>query len=334
MAIAVEERPVFDVLIVGGGCAGLAAAMYAGRFELKTLVVSEMIGGTITLTDVVENYPGFKSISGYDLAKNLENHAREYPSVQFEDGRVTAVAKCAEHAHDGAGCWKAVVQGGKEFHAKTLVFATGTEWKKLGVPGEKEFANRGVHYCALCDGAFYAGKVLAVVGGSDTAVKDAVLLTQWAKKVFVIYRGEKVRAEPITVKRLQQSPMIEVLNKANVLEIRGAVSGNVKFARASSVLLDRDYAGCRELAVDGVFVAIGHNVLSSLAVGLGVKANAKGEIIVDRHGRTNVPSVFAAGDVVDTEFKQAITGASEGVLAAYSAYQYVNDAKQKGAVKA
>ncbi len=316
----------YDSVIIGAGCAGLAAAMYSGRFLLKTLVIGELMGGTITLTDVVENYPGFKSLSGWDLAKNLEGHAKDYPSVDFEEGKAAKVEKCAEHSQGGkATCFK--VQAGKqEFHGKTVIFATGTEWKKLGVPGEKELSNRGVHFCALCDGAFYKEKEVAVIGGSDSAAKDALVLTQWAKKVYIIYRGEQIHPEPINLKRVQSNPKIEVINNANVLEIIADASGK----KVGKVLLDREVNGSHEFPLNAIFVAIGHNILSKMAQEVGVKVNSKQEIVIDRNARTNVPGIFAAGDVVDTEFKQAITGAAEGVLASYSAYEFIQNESSSG----
>lgn len=311
----------YDTMIIGAGCAGLAAAMYSGRFLLKTLVIGELMGGTITLTDIVENYPGFKSLSGWDLAKNLEEHAKDYPSVDFEEARATKVEKCLQHSSGGnSTCFK-VQAGGQSFHGRTIIFATGTEWKKLGVPGEKEFSNRGVHWCALCDGSFYKEKEVAIIGGSDSAAKDALVLTQWAKKVYVIYRGEKIHPEPINLKRIEANPKIEVINNANVLEILGDAAGK----KVEKIVLDREVNGSREFPLNAIFVAIGHNVLSKMAQEIGVKVNSKQEIVIDRLARTNVPGVFAAGDVVDTEFKQAITGAAEGVLASYSAYEFVKN---------
>ncbi len=300
----------YDTVIIGGGVAGLAAAMYAGRFQMKTLVLGETTGGTIILTDIVENYPGFKKLTGLELADKVKEHALEY-NVDLNEDRVVKVGKCKE------GCY--IVATKKEsFHAKTIIFATGTEWKKLGVPGEEKFANKGVHYCALCDGPFYREKVIGVVGGSDSAAKEALLLTGFGKKVYIIYRGEKIRPEPINRRRVEENEKIEVIPNTNVLEVKGD-----EFVK--SVVLDRPYDGEKELPLDAVFVEIGHNALSQLAQDIGVDTNEKGEIKIDRESKTNVNGIFAAGDVVDTNFKQAITGVAEGVTAAYSAYQYVSE---------
>lgn len=305
-----HEKPGYDVIIIGAGVSGFAAAMYAGRFQMKTLVIGETPGGTIILTDTVENYPGFKKLTGMELAEKVREHALEY-GVGFLEDLVTKVERCEE------GCFTVSTSEGI-YHAKTVIFATGTEWRKLSVPGEKEFANKGVHYCALCDGFFYKDKIICVVGGSDSAAKEALLLAQYGKKVYIIYRGEEIHPEPINRKRVEENPKIEVINNTNIVEIKGK-------DRVERVVFDRPYKGKREFALDAVFIDIGHIPLSKLAVDIGVETNEKGEIKIDRQASTNVPGVFAASDVADTPFKQAITGAAEGVTAAYSAYQYIKE---------
>ncbi|MFA6907904.1 MAG: FAD-dependent oxidoreductase [Candidatus Micrarchaeia archaeon] len=304
---------VYDVLVVGSGCSGLAGGMYAGRLGLKVLILGELRGGTITLTHVVENYPGFISLTGMELADKLEAHARAYPNVEIKDGKATKVARNAD------GTFTLESDAGK-FDGKSVLFATGTEWKKLGAKGEKEFANKGVHYCALCDGAFYKGKTVAVVGGSDSAVKDALLLSQQSAKVYVIYRGGKIRAEPINYDALIKNPKIEIIYNTNVLEIYGE-------KKAEGVLLDKPHNGSGKLPADAVFVAIGHLPLSQLAAEAGAETDAKGHVKINRNSETNVPGFFAAGDVTDTRFKQAIVGVGEAVSAAYSAYLYLEGKK-------
>ncbi|MCX6770894.1 MAG: FAD-dependent oxidoreductase [Candidatus Micrarchaeota archaeon] len=303
---------VYDILVVGSGVAGLAGGMYAGRLGLKTLVMGELRGGTITLTHVVENYPGFISLTGMELADKLEAHARAYPNVEIKDEKVKKISK------KGNG-FEIESDSGK-YEGKTVLYATGTEWKKLGSPGEKEFASRGVHYCALCDGAFYKGKHVAVIGGSDSAAKDALLLTQFAGKVYIIYRGDKIRAEPANYALVTSHPKIEIIYNTNVLEIYGE-------KKAAGVLLDEPHNGSDRLPVDAVFVAIGHTPLSALAKEAGVEIDAKGYVKINRNSETNVHGFFAAGDVTDTRFKQAIVGVGEAVSAAYSAYLYLEGKK-------
>ncbi|MBI4019788.1 MAG: FAD-dependent oxidoreductase [Candidatus Aenigmarchaeota archaeon] len=301
---------IYDIAIVGGGVVGFAAAMYAGRFNLKTILFGDSLGGTIILTDVVENYPGFKRVTGLELAKALEEHAREY-DVEIKEEKVAKV--------EGSGnCYRLWDESGGSYYSKAIIFATGTKVRKLGVPGEEEYANRGVHYCALCDGPIYKDKALAVVGGSDSAAKEALLLSQFGRKVYIIYRGENIRPEPINGERVARNPKIEVITQTNVKEIKG------KDGKIAHLVLDKPYKGNNIFPVDAVFIEIGHLPLSDLAKGLGVKLNGKGEIIIDRESKTNIPGIFAAGDVVDTKFKQAITGVGEAVSACYSAYQYIN----------
>ncbi len=298
----------YDIIIIGGGCAGLAAAMYSGRFGLKTLVLAEIPGGTIILTDVVENYPGFKKLTGLELAQKLEEHARDYPSVTIKAERVIGLQK--------SGKLFDVKTDENAFRGKTIIYTTGTKFKKLSVPGEEEFANKGVHYCALCDGAFYKDKVIAVVGAGDSAAKEALLLTQWGSKVYLIYRGEDIHPEPVNYEKVLKNKKIERISLNNIKEIKGEKS-------VTRVILEKEYKGSKELKLDGIFVEIGHVALSDLAKNVGVNVNKKGEIIIDRLARTNVEGFYAAGDVVDTEFKQAITGVGEAVAASYSAYKYV-----------
>ncbi|MFQ5815828.1 MAG: NAD(P)/FAD-dependent oxidoreductase, partial [Candidatus Hydrothermarchaeaceae archaeon] len=240
----------------------------------------------------------------------IKEHALDY-DVELKEDRVVKIGRCKE------GCFTVATKK-ESFHAKTIIFATGTEWRKLDVSGEEEFANKGVHYCALCDGPFYKDKVIGVVGGSDSAAKEAILLAGYGKKVYIIYRGEKIRPEPINRKRVEENENIEVIPRTNVVAIKGD-----EFVR--EVVLDRPYNGKKELQLDAVFIEIGHIALSQLAKDISVETNAKGEIKIDRESKTNVKGFFAAGDVVDTDFKQAITGVAEGVTAAFSAYQYVNE---------
>ncbi len=311
----------YDFIIIGAGVAGLAAGMYGGRLGLKTLVLgtsssSELpIGGVITTTNIVENYPGFIKLTGTELADKIRDHALDYKEfVTIKEEKASSIKKEE----------KIIVKTDKsQYLGKTLLIATGTKWKKLPeeVKGSREFENKGIAYCAICDGPLYRNKTVAIIGGSDSAAKDALLLAEYAKKVYIIYRGEKVRAEPVNLERLNKNKKIEVINNTNILEVKGG-----QFVK--SVVLDKIYQGKKELTLDGVFVAIGHIVLSDLAKSIGVNLNEKSEIIINhKTSETNVAGIFAAGDVSDKQFKQAITGVAEGCTAAYSAYEYINKGK-------
>ncbi len=301
----------YDFLIIGAGSAGLPAAIYAARFKLKTLVIGEVPGGTITTTHVVENWPGVITATGWDLMETLMKHVKAN-EVEVLTDKVTAVEKKGEFR------FLVKTAEGKEFAAKTVLFATGTARKKLGAPGEKEFENKGVSYCAVCDGALFKNKAVAVIGGSDSAAKEALFLSEHASKVYLIHRGDKIRPEPINGDRVKANKKIELVLNRNVAQIFGEkfVKG-VKFKEGG------------ELALDGVFIEIGATANSGLATKLGVKVDEKGEIIIDVESRTNVSGVYAAGDVANRHFKQAITGAAEGVVASFSAYEDINAAAAK-----
>ena len=297
---------MYDLVIIGGGVAAFAGAIYAGRFQLKTLLIGEKVGGTLLLTDDIANYPGFKKITGLDLFRKIKEHAQDYD--------IEILEKRAESVEKQAGGFEVSTKD-KKLKTKTVIIATGTHLRRLGVPGEEEFANRGVHYCALCDGVFYKNKTIGVVGGSDSAATEALLLTEYAKKVFIIYRKEKIRAEPVNAKRVDQNEKIEIINNTNVTEIKGD-----QFLH--SVVLDNPYKGSTELKLDALFVQVGQIPLSDLAASAGAKINEKKEIIINRDSETNIPGLFACGDVVDSKFKQAITGVAQAVTAAHTAYEY------------
>lgn len=315
-----EQSNTYDFLIIGAGGTGLAAGMYAGRLGMKTLILgathgSELpIGGTITTTDVVENYPGFSKITGFELAKNLEKHARDYSDlVSIKNEKAIEVAK--------SGKWFNVKTEKSEYKALTLLFATGTKWRKLTVPGAKEFETKGVYYCALCDGPLFKNKEVAVVGGGNSAAKDALILARHAKKVYLIARRENLTAEPANIEKINQSENIELITERNIEEVKGN-----KFVE--SIVLDKPHKGKKELNVEGVFVAIGHVALSELAESLGVELARDKEIPVNPETKqTNIPGVYAAGDVVESKFKQLITGVAEGCIAAYSAYEHITKNK-------
>ncbi|MCH7850401.1 MAG: FAD-dependent oxidoreductase [Nanoarchaeota archaeon] len=299
-----------DILIIGAGVTGYAAGMYGARFNLKTIIVGSEDGGTINLTDDVANYPGFIKLTGIELSKKLKDHALDYKDIEIIPGTINSLEKT-----DIGFTAKSDTD---IFNSKTVILATGTKSKKLGVPGEDELFGNGVHTCALCDGPFYKDKTLAVIGGSDSAAKEALLLTRFAKKVYVIYRGDKIHPEPINYTKIERNKKIELIYNTNVTKMNGEKS-------LSSVTLDKPYNKNTDFKLDAVFLEIGHIPLSDLAKGIGAKLNKGGEVMINRHSETNVQGFFAAGDVVDTDFKQAITGVSEGVTASFHAYEYIEN---------
>jgi len=259
----------------------------------------------IATTHLVENYPGITSTSGQGLMDMFKDHMNSL-SIPYISDEIRSIEKADDHfiLHSFF----------QKFKAKSVVIATGSERKKLGIPGEEEFAGRGVSYCATCDGPFYKDKTVCVIGGSDSAAKEALFLSQNVKKVYIIYRGEEIRAEPINKKRVEENHKIEIIYRTNIVEIKG--DNTVK-----SVIFDNG----TEFEIDGVFIEVGSIPNSDMVKHIGIKTNNKGEIIINRKSETNLPGVFAAGDVADAPFKQAITGVAEGVIAAYSAFSYVSE---------
>jgi len=302
---------MYDTIVIGGGCTGYSAAMYARRLKLKTLVLEGQRGGILAVAGAIENYPGYIRIDGLELVEIMRKHAEEY-EAEIKPEFATKIAKIPKGFR--------ITTAQQTYETKTVIYATGSEWRKLNVTGEREFANKGVHYCALCDGPFYKNKTVAVIGGSDSAAKDSLVLSEYAKKVYIIYRKEKIRPEPVNLKRVEEKikqGKITIVNTTNVTSINGD-------KKVTDVTLDKPYEGSTTLPLEGIFIAIGHIPLSDLAAQIGVKLNAAKEIIINRRAETNVEGFFSAGDVVDTDFKQAITGTAEAVLAAYHAYEYVS----------
>jgi thioredoxin reductase (NADPH) len=302
---------VYDLIIIGGGVAGLGAAVYGARFELKVLIIAENLGGLLQQTHTVENYIGFKKIEAMDLTNNIINHAKSYKQVTIKQEIAKYISK---------GKTFKIKTNKATYEGKAVLFATGSFHRELNVPGEKDFRGKGVSYCGTCDGPLFSGKTIAVIGGSDSAAKEALLLSQYAKKVYMIYRGEKIRSEPITTEQVEKHKKIEIIYKTNVKEVKGT-----QFV--TSVILDNTYKGDKKLKLDGLFIEIGYIPKTELAEKIGVKLNKKHEIIINKYSETNIGGAFGAGDCTNSDFKQAITGVAEGVRAAERAYEYIRNLK-------
>lgn len=300
----------YDLIIVGGGCAGYPSAVYASRFNLKTLVIAKEKGGLITTTHLVENYPGFISISGQELADKLEAHVKAN-NVEILNDTVKNILKKGDLFEIETDISE------KKFTTKTVILATGTKHRHLNIKGEQEFLGRGVSYCATCDGFFFKNKITSLIGGSDSAAKEAMVLAQNSSKVYMFIRSY-LKAEPINADRLRKIKNIEIIEGVNLKEIVGDLNG------VTSIILDKKYNEAEKFDTDGVFIAIGQLPQNNLARNLGVKLNEKGEIIIDRLSKTNIEGVFAAGDVTNSTWKQAIIGSAEGSIAGYSAFEYIN----------
>ena len=304
---SLDLEKTYDLVVLGGGPTAIACAIYAARFALDVLIVGKIFGGLIVTTDVVENYPGITSTSGQGLMEMFKDHMNSL-NIPYITDEIRSI--------ENAGDYYVLHSFFQKFKAKSICIATGSERRKLGIPGEAEFAGKGVSYCATCDGPFYIDKVVCIIGGSDSAAKEALFLSQNVRKVFIIYRKEEIRAEPINKKKVYENEKIEIINNTNVVEIVGKTN-------VERVIFDNG----KELEVDGVFIEIGSIPNSEIAQRIGVKTSEKREIIINRKSETNIPGIFAAGDVADAPFKQAITGVAEGVIAAYSAFDYLKEVK-------
>jgi len=308
-----DKNRKYDCIVIGKGVAGYASAMYGARLGMKILLIGEIPGGTLGLTGIVENYPGFVSINGQKLVQLLENHAMDYDIDRLTEivDKITPDKKKKEF----------IINAGKlAYKSRTIIFATGAKVKKLGVPGEEEFFGRGVGYCALCDATHIKGKIAAIAGGGDSAVKEAVLLTEYAKKVYIINNEKKIHPEMANLKKVNElikKNKIEIINNNEIIEIKGK-------EHMDRLILKKEYGGKKELFIEGLFIYMGHIPESKLAQDVGVKVNDKKEVIINQHSETNIPGFFAAGDVTNIEWKQAIIAVAQGVTAAYYAYDYLN----------
>ena len=297
----------YDVIIIGGACAGLSAALYTARRALKTIVLTRDIGGQAAITTEIENYPGTGSILGPELMNKFKDQA-ENAGAEIKLTQITSIRK--------EGDEYIVTDGTDEYQAPALILAFGLTHRVLSVPGEKELTGRGVAYCATCDGPLFKNKIVAVVGGGNSALEAVDYLSDLCQKVYMFVRGDKFRAD--------ETEMLEqVQNKANV-EIRFNTSiteivGEKKVEKAK--LNDNS-----ELELNGVFVEIGYTTQTDFLQNL-VALDERGQIIVDQQGKTLTPGVFAAGDVTNTPFKQAVISAGDGAKAALSASRYVKNLK-------
>ncbi|MBT6143033.1 FAD-dependent oxidoreductase [bacterium] len=308
----------YPIIVVGGGVSGASAAMYAARFNLKTLVFAEQPGGLITTTHLVENYPGIKSISGPKMGMTFLEHAKE-TGAEFKYETIVEAQKVKipeGNEYAGVDGFRVATKS-DEYFCLTLVLATGTEHKHLNIPGEQEYKNKGVSYCALCDAGFFKEKTVAIVGGGDTSAIDANILSQQCSKVYVLVRKDYMKAEPVNLKRIEDDPKVEIIYNTEVTTIEGAAE------KMTHVML-KDGS---KMDLDGLFVAIGWNTKSELAKQLGAELNARNEIIINREAETSIPGLYAAGDVTDAHFKQAIIGAAEGVYASVQAFNYIQSLK-------
>lgn len=305
---------VYDLIIIGSGPAGLSAAVYAKRAGLETLVIEKnyMSGGQVLNTYEVDNYLGLPGINGFDMGMQFRAHADKL-KVAFAEGEVTGLA-------DGEVKTVHTTSGNYEAHA--LILAMGAEHAKLGVPGEEKLSGRGVSYCATCDGAFFKGKVVAVVGGGDVALEDAAFLARYCDKVYVIHRRDEFRGAMILQKQLKSLENVEILYSHTVEEICGEEQVQ------ELVLWDKKTGAKKQIPVAGVFVAVGMNPNTDWVPDF-VEKDERGYIKAGEEGISNIPGIFVAGDARTKHLRQIITAVSDGANAAISAATYVGQLKLK-----
>lgn len=296
---------MLDVLIIGSGPAGLSAAVYAKRANLDVLVAEKVYYGTgqVAESNLVDNYLGFAGMNGYDLGEKFREHARSL-GVEFQNGEAT-------HFELIDGIWKVAFQNGDVLETKTVIYAAGARHRHLEIPGENEFAGKGVSYCATCDGAFFRGKATAVVGGGDTALDDALYLSDISSKVYLVHRRKEFRGSAKTVEKLKAKENVEFVLEAAPLEITGS-------DRVQTLLLQDG----RSLEVDGVFIAAGMLPVTEIVKDV-VILDKVGYIVADETGKTSVKGFFVAGDVRTKALRQVVTAVSDGANAATSAEQYI-----------
>jgi thioredoxin reductase (NADPH) len=310
-----SEEKIYDVIIAGAGPAGMTAAVYTSRASLSTLMLERGVpGGQMANTEEVENYPGFDHILGPDLSNKMFDHAKKF-GAEYAYGDIKEIVD--------EGDYKLVKAGSKEYKARAVILSTGAEYKKIGVPGEKELGGRGVSYCAVCDGAFFKGKDLVVVGGGDSAVEEGVYLTRFANKVTIVHRRDELRAQKILQQRAFDNEKVDFIWNHTIKEI------NDKDGKVGSVtLVSTENGEETEFQADGVFIYIGMIPLTKPFQNLGI-TNDMGYIVTNEQMETKVPGIFAAGDVREKELRQIVTATGDGSIAAQAAQHYVEELKEK-----
>jgi thioredoxin reductase (NADPH) len=309
-----SQEQFYDLIIVGGGPGGLSAGIYAMRAALKTVLIEKGVpGGQINLSDEVENYPGFEHISGAELSMKFAEHARAYGLEEINE-EVTAIEPGIEHH-------TVRLAGGQVLRSHAVILATGGSPRKLEIPGESEYYGKGVSYCAVCDGFFFRGKELVVVGGGDSACEEALYLAKLASKVYLVHRRDALRASMILQQRVQDDCNIEILWNSVVTEIKADEQG------VNGVTLqDTRSQAKREMPIDGVFIFIGF-VPNNQLVPAGIRINGDGFVVTDDKCETNTPGIYVVGDLRERYARQIVLAAGDGCLASLAAAHYVETKK-------
>lgn len=302
---------MYDVLVIGGGPAGLNAALYAKRKGANVAIIAREIGGQVKDTSTVENYLGYSSISGEGLVKEFSDHVKALDIPIFDFSTVESIG-----VSEDSKVKEVILSDGTIYSTKSIIIATGSKPRKLGVPGEEEFFGRGVAYCAICDGPFFTGLDVIVAGGGNSAIEAAIDLSKIANKVTVVHRSQ-LRADQILIEQVEKIENIEIHLETQIQKIQGEkLMSGIK-------VLDKSTGKTSVIEANGIFVEIGYLPNTEIFNGV-IELNDRKEIIVDRYGETNVKGIFAAGDCTDTPYKQIIMSAGDGAKCALAANDYLN----------
>lgn len=295
---------IYDIAIIGGGVASMSCALYSGRYKMSTVIFTDSFGGTTSSAHLICNYPGFLEITGMELMSKMTEQVTNL-KIPINYEKVINIKK-----QDDFFIVNSEMQTVK---AKKILLAIGKKKRMLNIENEDKFLGKGVHYCATCDGAFYKDKIVGVIGGSDAAVTAALLLSEIAKKVYIIYRGTSLRAEPMWLEYLEKQDNVIIIYNTEIKSLFGS-------QRLEKLIFKDD----KELVIDGIFIEIGHVANKELLDKLNIETDDFDEIIVDKEQKTNVPGIFAAGDCTNkTELKQIITAASQGAIASFIAFKEI-----------
>lgn len=299
------KNKIYDVCIIGGGPAGLTAAIYSARYKLKTLLVTKLLGGSVTEANKISNFPSYKEIKGIELAKKLIEQVKSY-DVDIKEEEVIDIKKEKNFI---------VKTKNAQYEAKKIILAIGREKIKLNLEKEDKFLGRGISYCATCDAPLYKNKIVAVVGGGNSAIHSALLLSEYAKKIYIIYRGKEfLKADPILIEQIKKNKKIKILFNSTISEIIGE-------EKLEGIKLKNR----KKIKLDGIFIEIGRKPNIQIISSLKIKEK-DGYIIVDKNQKTNIDGIYAAGDITTNPLKQIITACAEGAIAATSVY---NELKNK-----
>ena len=302
----------YDVLIIGQGASAYAAAMYTARYQIKPVIFGAIFGGETATGGLIENYPGYPEIDGFDLMMKFREQADKY--------EVSIVSENVVSVEQQQDCFEVTTESGDKYTGASVIMCVGRERRTLGIENELEWMGRGVSFCAVCDAPLTRNRIVGIVGGGDSAVKGAVLLSKYAEKVYIIYRQAAfTRPEAVNLSQLDAADNIVQVLSSNVVKLIGENG-------LDGVELDNELDGSKEIKLTNLFIEIGADPRRELPDQLGVEVNELDEVVVDKYGRTNVEGVFAAGDLTDSsgDLKQTITAAASGAMAATGAYEYVS----------